>query len=218
MAWIKLYKSKPYSRNTQVSYYLLGSLVSLYLDLNLRLNNSSLSELLRILWLKYGLKGVGYSRELIKCELHNLSPELSMELDRILDSKDDLDFQDLFKSVGLELVTEKSEEVYSGITFDNQDCRLVVSDIDFNSPFQSSGIIIGDELISIDNIRLYTQAIFNTTITKLRQFDLLFARDGFISKTPVLIDDIYIKSYTLKELEVTEDDSITYQKDWLTFY
>ena len=47
-AWIKLYKQKSTSKNTQISYYKLGTIVCLCLDSILRSKGSSLSDILRL--------------------------------------------------------------------------------------------------------------------------------------------------------------------------
>ena len=52
-AWVKLYNSTPASKESQINYYKFGTILSLCLDIKLRLYESSLAELLRNLYQKF---------------------------------------------------------------------------------------------------------------------------------------------------------------------
>jgi len=59
-AWIKFYKQDENAPNAIVSYYRKGAMVALALDLELRLRSagqSSLDEVMRAMWRKYGVDG-----------------------------------------------------------------------------------------------------------------------------------------------------------------
>ena len=61
-AWDVLYRPEPYHPNTSISYYTKGAMVALALDLTLRLETAgrtSLDDVVRELWLRYGARGVG---------------------------------------------------------------------------------------------------------------------------------------------------------------
>jgi predicted metalloprotease with PDZ domain len=58
-AWIKFYRRDENSPNAIVSYYVKGSLVALALDLTLRTGGTSLDDLMRALWKRYGETGIG---------------------------------------------------------------------------------------------------------------------------------------------------------------
>ena len=58
-AWIKFYRRDENAPNAVVSYYVKGSLVALALDLTLRESGTSLDDLMRALWKRYGETGVG---------------------------------------------------------------------------------------------------------------------------------------------------------------
>ena len=61
-AWIKYYRQDENSPNSQVSYYLKGSMVALALDLHIRAKTGgrkSLDDVMRALWREYGAKGIG---------------------------------------------------------------------------------------------------------------------------------------------------------------
>ena len=61
-AWDVLYRPEPHHPNTTISYYTKGALVALALDLKLRLETAgrtSLDDVIRELWRRYGARGVG---------------------------------------------------------------------------------------------------------------------------------------------------------------
>ncbi len=58
-AWIKYYRQDENTPNAVVSYYAKGALVGLALDLVLRASDSSLDELMRTLWRRFGRAGTG---------------------------------------------------------------------------------------------------------------------------------------------------------------
>ena len=61
-AWDVLYRPEPHHPNTAISYYTKGAMVALALDLKLRLDTAgrtSLDDVVRELWLRYGARGVG---------------------------------------------------------------------------------------------------------------------------------------------------------------
>jgi predicted metalloprotease with PDZ domain len=72
-AWIKFYRPDENSPNAVVSYYVKGSLVALALDLSMRAaDRGSLDDVMRILWQRYGQRGIGVPEdaiEAIACEL-----------------------------------------------------------------------------------------------------------------------------------------------------
>jgi predicted metalloprotease with PDZ domain len=58
-AWIKFYRPDEDTPNAVVSYYAKGAVVALALDLTLRMHGTSLDELMRELWGRYGRTGIG---------------------------------------------------------------------------------------------------------------------------------------------------------------
>lgn len=62
-AWIRLYHPDENSPNVSESYYRRGQIIGLALDLTIRKETSgkkSLDDVLRVLWERYGSRGVGY--------------------------------------------------------------------------------------------------------------------------------------------------------------
>ena len=80
-AWDVLYRPEPHHPNTAISYYTKGAMVALALDLKLRLDTAgrtSLDDVVRELWLRYGARGIGVPEdgfEQLAAELSGLDLE-----------------------------------------------------------------------------------------------------------------------------------------------
>ncbi len=104
-AWIKYYRQDENSPNAVVSYYTKGSLVGLALDLTLRLEGrTSLDDLLRALWERYGRPGIGVPEDAIaKLASELAGRDLADFFARHVDGTDDLPLADLLASFGVTL-------------------------------------------------------------------------------------------------------------------
>ncbi len=103
-AWIKYYRQDENTPNAVVSYYAKGSLVALALDLTLRLRSSSLDALMRALWQRHGLTGIGVPEGGIAALASNLAGEdLGEFFTRYVDGTDDAPLADLLRDFGVSL-------------------------------------------------------------------------------------------------------------------
>ncbi|HMA24279.1 MAG: M61 family metallopeptidase, partial [Gemmatimonas sp.] len=103
-AWIKFYRQDENTPNAVVSYYAKGSLVALALDLTLRLHGSSLDDVMRALWQRYGRTGTGVPEDgvaLLASELagHDLAEFFA----RHVDGTEDPPLADPLREFGVEL-------------------------------------------------------------------------------------------------------------------
>ncbi|MFQ6370443.1 M61 family metallopeptidase [Shewanella sp. YIC-542] len=110
-AWTKFYKQDENAANAIVSYYTKGALFALYLDLTLRREShgeKSLDDLMRMLWQRFGLTGVGTqdnSHQQLYAEL--LGRDASAEF-AWLDKTEDLPLASLLAAFGVEMVVRPS--------------------------------------------------------------------------------------------------------------
>ena len=106
-AWTRFYKQDENAPNAIVSYYAKGALIALALDLTLRDmtgEKKSLDDLMRMLWRRYGQRGVGLPEQGIRM----LSEELVQQpmadfFDLALYSTDPLPLADLLAKRGVQL-------------------------------------------------------------------------------------------------------------------
>ncbi|TQV76966.1 M61 family metallopeptidase [Aliikangiella marina] len=174
-AWTKFYKQDENAINAIVSYYTKGALVAFCLDAEIRQrtnNQSSLDDLMRLVWQRHGktLKGVGENQiqQLVK-ELVGESMKEFFEI--ALYSTQELDLNKVFQQLGIEfqiipqyLQTEKGgfvpqQKQRAGVSFldivhkDNALGAFVYA-VSEDGVGASAGLSNGDVIIAIDDIRV----------------------------------------------------------------
>jgi predicted metalloprotease with PDZ domain len=160
-AWIKLYRPDANSGNSQISYYIKGEMVSLLLDLLIRVhhgNQLSLDDVMRQMWEKFGKDEVGYTPEQLEGVIESVAGmDLGDFFKRYLHGLEDLSFNQNLQPFGLQLVEEKNEEPYLGVRINTENGREIIKFVEAGSPAQFAGIDAGDELLAIDGIRVGNQ-------------------------------------------------------------
>jgi predicted metalloprotease with PDZ domain len=175
-AWIKYYRGDENTPNAGVSYYLKGSLIGLSLDLLIRAQTGgrrSLDHVMRALWKKYGLKGIGVPEDGIE----RIAEEVTgLRLKRFFDlavrSTAELPLQKLLATVGVDMhqrparsgadrrdpKAKKEKRASRGVTIgvrtgsDGGDVKL--SQVFDGGAAQRAGLSAGDILIAIDGLRV----------------------------------------------------------------
>lgn len=164
-AWIKLYRRDAYSNNCQISYYLKGQLVSLFLDLLIRKNTNSqksLDDVMRQMWLKFGQEEIGYSSQELKQEIETIAQQDLTEFFHLyLDTTTELPFNEYLEPFGLKLEakTDKNTPPYLGIVVKKDGCSEKISFVDADSPAGKVGIDAGDELLAINGFRVTSETL-----------------------------------------------------------
>lgn len=161
-AWIKLYRQDAYSNNSQISYYLKGELVSLLLDLRIRLNSEntrSLDDVLRQLWVEFGQPEVGFTPEqLQQCFTTVAGENLDSFFATYLDTTTELPFNEYLEPFGLRLQADfepNCEGVpYLGMTVKTEYGKEKVKSVIAGSPAAQAGIDPGDELLALEQLRV----------------------------------------------------------------
>jgi predicted metalloprotease with PDZ domain len=104
-AWIKHYRPDENSPNATVSYYGKGALVALALDLELRAGGkTSLDDLMRALWRRHGVTGIGVSEDGLRTLASDLAGrDLGAFFARYVDGADDPPLAELLQGMGIRL-------------------------------------------------------------------------------------------------------------------
>lgn len=166
-AWIKFNHPTPHSRNTTVSFYSKGALVSLLMDLFVRENSegsASLDDLLRKLYRDYPYGSAGYSEENLRRHISILAGKDSNSFfDDYIQGTAPLGLEAALGAIGIELrlkadnkdsensVTDDSAlGAYLGVSLRGTTVSSVASD----GPAFQKGLIVGDEIMALDGRRL----------------------------------------------------------------
>jgi predicted metalloprotease with PDZ domain len=163
-AWIKLYRPDANSRNSQMSYYLKGELVSFLLDLTIRAqhqNRRSLDDVMRQLWQQFGVPEVGFTREQLKVIFESVAGiDLTPFWTHYIDGLAELPFDECLAPFGLMLKAEVTHPApYLGLVVKAEHGSAIVKFVEADSPAERVGIEPGDELVAIDNFRITAEQL-----------------------------------------------------------
>jgi predicted metalloprotease with PDZ domain len=172
-AWDVLYRPEPHHPNTTISYYTKGALVALALDLKLRLDTAgrtSLDDVMRELWRRYGARGVGVPED----GFERLAAEVSgLELDAFFASfvrgTEDPPLQELLAQFGVALELRAAagaddrggtprpangELLTLGVAVREREHGLELVSVLDGGAAEGGGLNPGDVLVAIDRLRV----------------------------------------------------------------
>ncbi|MFM8394432.1 MAG: PDZ domain-containing protein, partial [Acidobacteriota bacterium] len=170
--WIEQYRPDEHSINTAMSYYTKGELLGLVFDLEIRSRTKgarSLDDVMRRLMENHGLPKPGFTDAQLKATFEEVAgTDLTDFWNRYVAGVEELDFDAYLRKVGLSLQkswqpgtpfansrTEKPGTL--GIRFRPaapQSDRVVISNVLAGLPGYEGGLNSGDELVSIDGLRI----------------------------------------------------------------
>jgi predicted metalloprotease with PDZ domain len=189
--WIKFYRPHENSHNTNISYYLKGSLLALFIDLTIRINTQhkkSLDDVMNYCFLNHGNQ-TGISEEIFLSVLKEIGLINIQELkeDFIYGLKE-LPLSSMLDKFGIETIFSIEDESVSSslglkIKFDHQ--RAFVQSVDYNWPATNAGLSPNDEIISINKIRI-DEKNYHDMLVSLKpeqQIEILYARKKQVFST-----------------------------------
>jgi predicted metalloprotease with PDZ domain len=204
-AWIKYYRQDENSPNAAVSYYVKGSLVALCLDLLIRdktRGKKSLDDVMRTLWRRNGLTGVGLEEDGIE-RLAEETTGLKLEryFDEWLRSTRELPLKALLATQGVEMGLRPAESgedkggtparsknaaglAMLGIRARAQGDDTAVTHVLEGGAAQQAGIAAGDLIVAVEGLRP-GQAGLDAALAKRRAGERVeihaFRRDELMS-------------------------------------
>ena len=172
-AWDVLYRPEPHHPNTSISYYTKGALVALALDLKLRLETAgrtSLDDVVRELWSRYGARGVGVPEdgfEQLASEVSGL--DLGAFFAAAVRGTDDLPLKELLAEFGVALEMRAAagpddrggtaraangELLALGAVVREREHGLELTSVLDGGAAERAGLNPGDVLVAIDRLRV----------------------------------------------------------------
>jgi len=169
-AWIKYNKPTADRVNSTVSFYRKGALVSLLLDMQIRQRtggDASLDDVIQKLYEQYPHGSPGFTRDDLQQILENMTGSaFNSFFAKYIDGTDALPLVKALADVGLSLTFESSKEdesnkdeqshhahqPYLGVNLRGTTVRSVLTD----GPANNAGIVVGDEIIAIDNRKFHS--------------------------------------------------------------
>ena len=172
-AWDVLYRPEANHPNSTISYYTKGAMVALALDLTLRLETrgaTSLDDVMRELWRRYGARGVGLPEdgfEQLAAEVSGVA--LGAFFDAAVRGTEDPPVAALLAEFGLALELraaagpddrggtprpQNGELLSLGVTSRERDAGVELVTVLDGGPAQRAGLNPGDVLVAIDRLRV----------------------------------------------------------------
>jgi predicted metalloprotease with PDZ domain len=214
-AWVKLYKADAYSADSQVSYYLKGAVIALCLDLHLRRCGASLLEVVRQLWLSHGRWGRGYSEADLVRAFAVGSADLAIQLPRWLQDIDDPDLDGYLSSVGLHLEADMASAPWAGLTTRQEGGCLTAARVVRGGPAEQAGVMVGDELVALDQQRLKTAEDWTRALISDSSQTLLISRRSQLRSLSLSSLAPRVERYLLKQVLEPTADQQEAQRRWL---
>ncbi|MET1254352.1 M61 family metallopeptidase [Aliikangiella maris] len=186
-AWTKFYKQDENALNGIVSYYTKGSLVALALDFEIRsltVNQRSLDDVMRQIWIKFGKTNIGITLQDVEQIVEQISGQSCQEIiQQLVYSTDDIPLTALLSQVGIncqliepylhnekggyvEQPKERNTVAHLGVLYTDDPAGVKVNVVLEDSCAMQAGLSNGDLIIALDNIKI-SAAELDKTIARI---------------------------------------------------
>lgn len=220
-AWIRLYQPTEDTVNSSISYYNKGAVVAWLLDSEIRRRTDGKKSLDDVMVAAYDrFSGQGFEED----EFRQLCQQVSgLDMEEFfaltLDSTEELPLQPALDYWGLSWEPKDSkagEKPYLGLNAKSEGGRLVAKEILADGPAAQAGVAPGDELISLDGVRLPSDEL-SSALKSLKQgqsYPLMVARLGRIKTLSVRLSE---PPYLERKLKIERKEPLfeSRRQDWL---
>ena len=220
--WLKAWgQSSPDHRNTTVSIYTHGAMITLALDMLIRRESGgerSFDNVMRLMNERYPYTKGGYTPEQFQATVAEVAGiDVSDFFTRHVAGTEDLPFADLLKVVGLELtLRDPDPQVYSGLSLRDSNGRTTVSRVIDDSPAFEAGLILDDEIVSANGLRM-TAADWNTLVDDSEPGDVIrvgMFRRGQYREIDLTLAGEVRQSFDIDYVSDPSDQQKTQFEDW----
>jgi predicted metalloprotease with PDZ domain len=222
-AWIKYYRPDENSNNTTISYYTKGTVIAFLLDAKIRKATNgakSLDDVMRTAYQKFsGPKG--YTPEEFRAVAEQVAgTSLKAFWDTAVESTTELDYTETLDTFGLRFKpslpppADRPARPWLGISTRIDNGRLLVTQVQRDSPADAAGLNVDDEILAIDDFRVRADRLDN----RLEQYQrgdkvaFLVARREQLVRIPVTFGAEPAKGWRL-ELNPAATDTQRRQLD-----
>jgi predicted metalloprotease with PDZ domain len=205
-----------------ISYYNKGAALGLLLDFKIRhesRNKRSLDTVMQRLYQRYykRLKR-GWTDEEFQAACENAAGTSLKELFDYASTTMDIDYDKYLGYAGLELEKPvELQESYSGVIAENVEGRLVISAIDGDSPARKANLAAGDEIRSLDGVKIDAAGL-NAAIAAKKPGDRIrftIARGGVVTEVEVTLGHKMQRSYRIVPIAKPDALQSAILMDWM---
>jgi predicted metalloprotease with PDZ domain len=225
-AWIKYYRPDENSNNASVSYYTKGTVIAFLLDAKIRKatnGQKSLDDVMKLAYQKYsGPKG--YTPDEFRAVAEQIAGiDLKPFWQAAVDGTAELDYADALGAFGLRFKaapaapSNRPSRPWLGISTRVDNGRLVIVQVQRDSPAEIAGLNVDDEILAIDDFRVRADQLENR-LTQYQAGDkvgVLVARREQLQRIPVTFGAEPIRSWRLEAIPSATDTQRQLLDGWL---
>ncbi len=222
--WMKFFSRDENSANTTISYYDKGAALGLLLDLRIRhesKNQRSLDDVMRNIYEKYHkAEQRGFTDREFRAECEAAAGCLLPEIFEIYASTtQEIDYPKYFAYAGLEIDVSAHElpGVFFGASVRDQDGRLEITSVEWDSPAQQGGLSARDEILALDGTRADAR-ILDRILDSKRSSDtlrVLISRRGRVQELEVVLGKKSERSFHIRPSSNSDRLQKSILADWL---
>jgi predicted metalloprotease with PDZ domain len=224
-AWIKLYKPNTDSPNAIMSYYTQGAVIGWMLDLQIRKNTNhkkNLDDVMRKIYQDtFAKDGRAYGDEEFEATVSTIGGKEGIEeiFNSRVRGREEVDFEKYLGYVGLKIDPKISQEQkgFLGVRLGSEGGKTVVKARLAESPAETMGLSVNDEIIGVDGYRLGGDKIpFYISNSRVgSQIVLLVARHGIFAELKGELVKKPSFEFKITPLEKATEEQSSLFRDWL---
>lgn len=175
--------------NVWISFYNKGEVVAALLDLTIRIRTGgekSLDDVMRLLWNEYGVTRRGLEEDGFERAVARVA-DVGEFFVRYVDGTDPLPYAELFAAAGLtfRLKPHSARRASLGAKLKSMEGLLVVDHVVRGGAGMKAGLLPGDELLAVHDVRTTTTAALENALRGVRigeTAELLVSRGGTLRR------------------------------------
>lgn len=215
------------SKNIYLTYYRVGEMLSLALDLSLRaeFKGLSLDDYMQLLWKKYGKKEIAYNNRELELTLAELTGDGDFAADffnSYVYGRELPDYTKLFSHFGVLVKKRFPKAAYLGHVYLKAyyGTTLLTSDPLAGTPLYEAGLTRGDAIITLGGFRVRGVKEYYWVLGRLKpgqEIKITYRRDGKVKTTSLKVEanpTLDVRLYEHTGLNVTEEMK-KFRKEWL---
>jgi predicted metalloprotease with PDZ domain len=226
-AWIHLYRSDETFNNYHTDYYFVGSVIANLLELEIGRRTQGakgVDDVMRRMWELTVDENAAFDVEAIRAICEEVAGGSFREFfDRYVFGTDDIPFEEFFRLAGYDLVVDEAATAqrnrtgYMGVYLGESNGRVVLSGVLRDGPAWRSGLVSGDEIISVDGTEVTGLQAFREVLGRSgpgTELELLVSRMGQERTITLTLGSRSVPVYRLAEVEDPTDVQLAVRRLW----
>ena len=222
--WLHSFGRGDNAANTTISYYDKGAALGMLLDFKIRAetkNRKSLDDVMRALYQEY-YKGKkrGFTDAEFRAVCERLAGcPLAEIFDAYVSTTKDIDYAKYLAYAGLDIDVQPQEGAgpYFGASTRERDGKLIVSNVEWDSPTMHAGLSAEDEIIALDGVRVNARTMEGILRQKkpADRIRVLISRGDAVREVEVVLGKKQDRSFNIKPVANPTPLQAEILKSWL---